>query len=394
AEDVLRELADADDAQLVTAKPDRAPERLAVVEQLPGDRSRAEGDRAGGGDGGGAEVPAADQRPASGGPTADARGGAMDGGEPPGFGAGVAAEAAVQDGGADRIQLLAPPDLLDRDGIVVHPRRAAAVAHDPDVVEVEARAHEVLRPRRLDRLQDAPADPGDDRADRDHGRHPDDDAEDRQGRPELVGAELVDRELHPFEETLYAHDSLVAERDDRVELGRSRRGVEPGDDPDAGAEHDRHHDPDGRDRGGERRDGVHDLGERDPYPDPDQGAEAREGRRFDQDLDDDVAPTRADRLAHPDLARPLHDGHEHDVHDDHPADDERDPHQRREGEVEDATDARPERHGVVGGDEGEVVGLVRPQPVPNAHDRLDLHEGLRHVLGVVDADQDVVHDAV
>ena len=56
---------------------------------------------------------------------------------------------------------------------------------------------------------------------------------------------------------------------------------------------------------------------------PIDAAERRQRDRLGEDLPQDVAPPRAERLAQPDLARPLADDHQHDVHDDDAADDER-----------------------------------------------------------------------
>ena len=58
--------------------------------------------------------------------------------------------------------------------------------------------------------------------------------------------------------------------------------------------------------------------------DADQPAEERQGQGLDQELGEDVAAARADRLADADLAGPLADRDQHDVHDPDAADDERD----------------------------------------------------------------------
>ena len=61
-----------------------------------------------------------------------------------------------------------------------------------------------------------------------------------------------------------------------------------------------------------------------PDRDADQAAEQGQRQRLDEELGEDVAAARADRLADADLAGPLPDRHEHDVHDPDAADDERD----------------------------------------------------------------------
>ena len=61
-----------------------------------------------------------------------------------------------------------------------------------------------------------------------------------------------------------------------------------------------------------------------PDDDADEAAEQRQGQRLDEELGEDVAAAGADRLADADLARPLADRHQHDVHDPDAAHDERD----------------------------------------------------------------------
>ena len=57
---------------------------------------------------------------------------------------------------------------------------------------------------------------------------------------------------------------------------------------------------------------------------PNEAASGTEGDGFDEELEEDVAATRADGHADADLARPLGDADEHDVHDADAANDERD----------------------------------------------------------------------
>jgi hypothetical protein len=128
-------------------------------------------------------------------------------------------------------------------------------------------------------------------------------------------------------------------------------------------------------RRGHGRDGVDDLGE--PRPSPIPSAAPSEGQRagFHQDLDEDVPAPGPHRLPHPDLPGSLHHRHEHDVHDHHAAHHQRDPHQTREGDEEDAAEGLPEGHGVVLRLELEGVGLVRAEPVADPHDGLHLQPG-------------------
>ena len=85
-------------------------------------------------------------------------------------------------------------------------------------------------------------------------------------------------------------------------------------------------DDDGRRVEGEAPAGelADDGGDDEPDDDADQAAEEREGQGLDEELGEDVAAARADGLADADLARPLADRDQHDVHDPDAADDERD----------------------------------------------------------------------
>ena len=91
----------------------------------------------------------------------------------------------------------------------------------------------------------------------------------------------------------------------------------------------------------------------------DDAAEDREHDRLGEHLRHDVGPPRAERLAQADLARPLGHHHQHDVHDDDAADDER---QRDDADEhgEDAVGGRVvDVQDRVGREHAEVVGLLR-----------------------------------
>ena len=62
---------------------------------------------------------------------------------------------------------------------------------------------------------------------------------------------------------------------------------------------------------------------REPEEDADEAAEGRQRDRLGEHLRHDVAALRAERLAQADLTRPFADDHQHDVHDDDAADDQR-----------------------------------------------------------------------
>ena len=66
------------------------------------------------------------------------------------------------------------------------------------------------------------------------------------------------------------------------------------------------------------------VGPADAEHDADDAADHAQGHRLDQELKQDVAAAGADRHADADLARPLGDADEHDVHDADAADEQRD----------------------------------------------------------------------
>ena len=77
-----------------------------------------------------------------------------------------------------------------------------------------------------------------------------------------------------------------------------------------------------------------------PSDDADHAAEQGQRQRLDQELGEDVAAARADRLADADLAGPLADRDQHDVHDPDAADDQRDRGDPAEQEGQRAGDRR------------------------------------------------------
>ena len=87
---------------------------------------------------------------------------------------------------------------------------------------------------------------------------------------------------------------------------------------------------------------------------------------------EDFPPPRADGLADANLARALGHRDRHDRHHPDAADHQRDRRDHDEREQDRARDLIPHREDRVGGDEVEVVRLVERQPVPDAHDALDL----------------------
>src|ERR1700687_1018888 len=120
--------------------------------------------------------------------------------------------------------------------------------------------------------------------------------------------------------------SLIAQAIDGIEVGGAYRRVRAENKSDAGRERDRYRD-DGQPC--ERNDGAdhlcngemdHDLRKPDAKDQTDQPTDATQQQRFGEELQRDIAPCRADRLADADLARALADRDEHDVHDAYTAD--------------------------------------------------------------------------
>ena len=103
--------------------------------------------------------------------------------------------------------------------------------------------------------------------------------------------------------------------------------------------------------------------------------------RLDEELAQDVVAAGADGHAQADLAGPLGDGDEHDVHDAHPADHQRD---HGHGQQQDAHQLRGRAQRL--GDfahvaDVEIVGLVLLDAVPLVQQGGDLLDGLRNLLG-------------
>ena len=91
--------------------------------------------------------------------------------------------------------------------------------------------------------------------------------------------------------------------------------------------------------------------------DADQAAEERQVQRLDEELLEDVASAGADRLADADLAGPLGDRDQHDVHDPDAADDQRDGGDAAEEQGQRRADRRCRHRQLGRGDDGEVVGV-------------------------------------
>ena len=113
-----------------------------------------------------------------------------------------------------------------------------------------------------------------------------------------------------------------------------------------------------------------------PEEDAEDAADRRQHRRFGEELNEDLRASGAERLADADLARALGDRDHHDRHHADAADHQRDRRDHDQREERGAADLLPDAAGRVLRDDVEVVRLVQLQPVPDAHDLLDLGQGL------------------
>src|SRR5512146_1319547 len=186
-------------------------------------------------------------------------------------------------------------------------------------------------------------------------------------------------------------ESLLAQRHDRVEPGRAAGRIHAGRDADAAAQHDAEQDGDRRHRGRQRGRDVEEHREEYARGDPQTGPDHRDRHRFGEELPQDVAAPRAQRLADPDLTCALGDRHQHDVHDDDAAHDQGDPHEPRPDGVEDAAELVPERQHPLRRLHDEIVVLARAQVAAGAHHRLRLVHRLAHFVGRVRLDDESVH---
>src|SRR5689334_22743263 len=101
---------------------------------------------------------------------------------------------------------------------------------------------------------------------------------------------------------------LLAHGGDRIEHRRATRGIDARDEADSGADADADEDRPDLNGRRQRRDRGECLGEADAEGDAQRGADGRQRRRFDQELVQNVAAARAERLPDSDLTRALGDG--------------------------------------------------------------------------------------
>ena len=131
-------------------------------------------------------------------------------------------------------------------------------------------------------------------------------------------------------------------------------------------------------------DGRHDEADQDA----DQAADERQRQGLDEELAEDVAALGAERLADADLAGPLADRHQHDVHDPDAPDDQRDRGDAAQQQGQRPADrrGRVEQLGLV--EDREVVRVARADAMPHPEELGDRIARRLHVGAVRDADPD------
>src|ERR1051325_3050670 len=109
--------------------------------------------------------------------------------------------------------------------------------------------------------------------------------------------------------------SFPPEGFDGVQPRGAHRRIQPEEQSDRRGDVDAERNRPGLDRRRNRRERRNQRRDQSAEQRADDAAEYREHDRFGENLRQDVGSPRAERLAQPDLARPLGDDHQHDVHD-------------------------------------------------------------------------------
>ena len=122
--------------------------------------------------------------------------------------------------------------------------------------------------------------------------------------------------------------------------------------------------------------------------DAEQAADRRQEHRLDQELPEDLAAARAERLADADLARALGDRDHHDRHDADAADHQRDRGDHDEREERRLADLVPDLQDRVLRHQVEVVRLHRASGCGGCASRLDLAHRLRRACALARHDRD------
>ena len=130
-----------------------------------------------------------------------------------------------------------------------------------------------------------------------------------------------------------------------------------------------------------------------PSATPTMPPHERQRDRLGEHLRHDVAALGAERLAQPDLARPLADHHQHDVHDDDAADEERQPDDADQDDGDAGRRLLKDSEHRVRREDAEVVRLPGLQPPLDAQRRPRLVLGQVHERGIARLDHQLERSA-
>src|SRR5213596_1089628 len=264
------------------------------------------------------------------------------------------------------------------------PRRVRDVAElhvgeltQPERVHTEDRAGELVRHVAVHPLHD-----GDD-GDEEH--HADEHADDGKGALQLLRPDGLQGEADGLEE---GH-LFVSQRLDRIEPRRFTRRIEPEQDARQRCDDQRHHDRGERHvRWDGRRYGQTD-GREAAADHSHDAADERERGRLDEELPQDLAPRRSQRLAHPDFAGALGDRDHHDRDHPHAAHDQPDGGQNEQHEPNDQGHAVEVLEELLLTHDREVVVLARAQMTSQPQRLGDVLHRLSRRRGRGGADQQV-----
>ena len=124
---------------------------------------------------------------------------------------------------------------------------------------------------------------------------------------------------------------------------------------------------------------LHHQGQRPGDAEPDGAADQTDRRRFDQELQQDGPPLGADGFADADLARPLGDRDEHDVHDADAADKERQAGDEQADPADDGRHLVNDLQDLLLLVDGEIIRIARRQAPDAAHDTVQLIFGVLQI---------------
>ena len=131
---------------------------------------------------------------------------------------------------------------------------------------------------------------------------------------------------------------------------------------------------------------LHHQRQRPGDAEPDGAADQTDGRRLDQELQQDGPPLGADGFADADLARPLGHRDEHDVHDADAADKERQAGDEQADPADDGRHLVDHLQDLLLLVDGEIIRIARRQAPDAAHDAVQFFLGILQIRDVLDLD--------